>query len=198
MTTLDPGIIVADSDIATGEFNTTSTLLFGSVEVAQDPVTFHDFFVSVDTDQQLVGLVEYCAGADLTTAVDLGDFVVDRPLLSDSVGLADSRIDLQPGLSLQDAQAFEVTQAVAQDLVTATQHVDLAAFNRRLNVLRELQLVEQQDIVAIIPGTALDNFTYYLRGFNVSIEEFEYWSSVGFADIAGAGHLTAVCIVGVV
>lgn len=198
MATLDPGIIVADSDIATGDINAIPALLVASIDIAQESVALSEYLSSIYTAQQDVSLIACFAGDDLAITVDLGDLVVDRPLLSDSLTLADSSIDLQSALSLQDAQAFETAQAGGQELVTVTQVVELAAFNRRLNVLCEMQLVEPQDVVAIIPGTALDNFTYYLRGFNATTEEFEYWSSPGFADVSGAEHLMAVCVVGIV
>lgn len=57
--------------------------------------------------------------------------------------------------------------------------------------------VSQIDVFYVTPVVVGSSVTYYLRGYNATTEQFEFWSSVGVADVSGVAHLQAVRIVGI-
>lgn len=179
MATLDPGISLPDLEIAAGDFNRLQTLLSASVDVATPELALQDFF----------------NGQDVVVDFSLGELVVSNQLLFAGMLLVDSDITLQAATQ-STALSLDISQAIGVASCDVALAVDGVIFNRRLNVVQDTVLVPPLDIV-IAADIAIDSVTYYLRGYNATTEQFEFWSSVGVADVSGAVHLQAVRIIGI-
>lgn len=181
MSTLTPGVAISSLDYTNAGVILGQQCVFSTTLVDAQPITTGVFAaLEVAVADVNVGRLLY-APTPLTSPYD-----VDVACLTDASVVNNALLDFAINALLGEAG-----QEVSLTILPVTLN------QKNVNLTNVLALPELgiELIAKACHGSAV---TYYLRGYNPITEQFEFWSSMGIADVSGATHLQGVVIVGVV